>query len=85
MRIIEDIFEAYQIIGTDPGERGNARRTPTDVHNYNIFGTATYVHRLNDNNVLTYMVGLETQESRRSTYNYTYENEFGRAARQYLH
>lgn len=78
MRITEDIYEPWQIIGTNPNEnQGNAVRTPRDVHNYNVFGTATYLHRLNENSVLTYMVGAEAQESRRYRYTYTYQNDQG--------
>ena len=78
MRIIEDVYEPWQIIGTSQNEnQGNAFRTPRDVNNYNVFATATYLHRLNENSVLTYMIGAETQESKRYRYTYAYDNDQG--------
>lgn len=41
-----------------------AERWPTWVNNFNINGTATYFHDLDEKNQLTYMIGSEYQESR---------------------
>lgn len=78
MYIVDDVYEPYQIIGTDPSEnQGNAYHTPQAVQNYNVFGTATYLHRLNENHVLTYMLGAEMQESYNYDLRYRQENDQG--------
>lgn len=41
-----------------------AERWSTGINNYNVNATATYLHDLDDNNKLTYLIGWEYQESR---------------------
>jgi len=41
-----------------------AERWPTFTSNYNMNGTATYIHEIDDKNNLTYMVGTEYQQSK---------------------
>ncbi len=64
MYLLEDIYEPWQLIATNPDENlGNAFRLPQRVYNYNAFGTATYLHKLNEKTDLTYMLGTEIQRS----------------------
>lgn len=46
-----------------------AERWPTWTNNWNANATATYIHELNEDNVLTYMVGVEYQQSTSRSYN----------------
>jgi len=52
------------LIASNPSQNyALAERWPTWTNNWNTNATATYIHDLDDKNELTYMVGMEYQES----------------------
>ena len=56
MRIIEDVYEPWQIIELLRMKTGEMLFERHALDNYNVFATATYLHRLNENSVFTYMM-----------------------------
>lgn len=62
MSLTEDIFETGELLGQS-GINGIAKRFPLSVNNWNAFGTASYLHKVDNNNTFTYLLGTEFQSN----------------------
>lgn len=62
----DDKFQDARLIDANRATRVTnlAERWPTWTNNWNVNGTATYIHDVDEDNHLTYLIGAEYQESR---------------------